>query len=86
MAAEAASGEFDNLGDPADLRDLVSSDSAITDADVGGYSSACPPLSGPAAASSGLHAASSMHMGHEPAATQPFVSASMQVGQADNPS
>ena len=45
VAAEAATGEFDNLGDPADLRDLVSSDSAITDADIGGYSSMYPPLS-----------------------------------------
>jgi hypothetical protein len=45
VAAEAATGEFDNLGDPADLRDLVSSDSAITDADMSGYSSMYPPLS-----------------------------------------
>lgn len=50
VAAEAATGEFDNLGDPADLRDLVSSDSAVTEADLGGYSSAYPPLSSGGAA------------------------------------
>ena len=45
VAAEAAEGEFDHLGDPADLRDLVSSDSVLTDAS--GFSAGHPPLSGP---------------------------------------
>ncbi len=51
MAAEAASGEFDHLGDPADLHDLVSSDSALTDAS--GFGATYPPLSMPMAGNSG---------------------------------